>query len=95
MEATNQTNMTMYPTKSKYFAVNTGDHEPFILGDVVISYQDLYVYLGSPISNSNTKKQVANHAATKQCYIRKFRSFLAKNCDAPFVMKKVVWESHG
>ncbi len=25
MEATNQTNMTMHPTKFKYFAVNTGD----------------------------------------------------------------------
>ncbi len=25
MEATNQTNMSMHPTKSKYFAVNTGD----------------------------------------------------------------------
>ncbi len=25
MEATNQTNMKMHPTKSKYFAVNTGD----------------------------------------------------------------------
>ncbi len=34
MEATNQT---------KYFAVNTEDREPFILGDVVISYQYLYV----------------------------------------------------
>ncbi len=33
----------MHPTKSKYFAVNTGDQEPFILGDIVISYQDLYV----------------------------------------------------
>ncbi len=48
MEATNQTNMTMHPTKSNYFAVNTGDWEPFILGDVVISYQDLYVYLDHP-----------------------------------------------
>ncbi len=46
MEATYQTNMTMHSTKSKYFAVNTGDREPFILGDAVISYQDLYVYLG-------------------------------------------------
>ncbi len=42
MEATNQTNMTMHPTKSKYFAVNTGDREPFILGNVVISYQYFY-----------------------------------------------------
>ncbi len=88
MEATNQTNMTMYPTKSKYFAVNTGDREPFILGNAVISYRDLFVYLGSPM-----KKQVANHAATKQCHIRKFSSFLAKNFDSPFVVKKVVWES--
>ncbi len=40
MEATNQTDMTMHPTKSEYFAVNTRDREPFILGDVVISYQD-------------------------------------------------------
>ncbi len=39
------------------------------------------------------KKQVANHAATEQCHIRKISSFLAKNCDAPFEVKNVVWES--
>ncbi len=44
------------------------------------------------VSNSTMKKQVANHAASKQCHIRRFSSFLAKNCDAPFVVKKVVWE---
>ncbi len=38
-------------------------------------------------------KQVANHTATKQCHIRKFSSFLAKKCDAPFVVENVVWES--
>ncbi len=37
------------------------------------------------------KKQLASHAATKQCHIKKFSSFLARNCDALFVMKKVVW----
>ncbi len=93
MEATNKTIMTIYPTKSKYFAVNTGDQEPFILGDVVMSYQDLYIYLGSPISNSTIKKQVINHAVTNQFHIRKISSLLAKNCDASFVVKKVVWES--
>ncbi len=59
----------------------------------MISHLELYVYLGSPVSNSTMKKQVANHAVTKQCHTRKFSSFLAKNYDAPFVVKKIVWES--
>ncbi len=72
MKVTNQTNMSMHST-SNYFAVNT--EKPFILGNIEISYQDLYVYLGSQVSNSAMKKQLANHAATKQCHIRKFSSF--------------------
>ncbi len=59
--------------------------------DIEISYQDLYVYLGSPVSHSTMKKQVANHAATK--HIRKLSSILAKNHDAQFALKKVIWES--
>ncbi len=39
------------------------------------------------------KKEVANHATTKQCHIRTFSSFLAKNYGAPFVVKNVVRES--
>ncbi len=93
MEATKQTDMSVHPTKSKYFAINTADHDPFVLGDVVISYQDVYTYLGSPISNSSMVKQVADHAATKQCHVRKFASFIARNSDAPFEIKRKVWES--
>ncbi len=65
IEATHQTNRSMHPTKSKLFAVNTEDWEPCRLGDIEISYQDVYIYLGSLGSNSNMTKQVASHAATK------------------------------
>lgn len=93
MEATKQTDMSIHPIKSKYFAINTLDQEPFVIDDVVISYQDVYTYLGTPISNSSMQKQVAQHAGSKQSHVRKFASFLARNCDAPFVVKRAVWES--
>ncbi len=45
IEATNQANMSMHPTQSKCFTVNAVDQEPFRLGDIDISYQELYIYM--------------------------------------------------
>ena len=51
------------------------------------------MYLGSPISNAPIHKQVCELVALKHCHARKFCSFLRKNSEAPFIVKKSVWES--
>ncbi len=54
----------------------------------------LYVYLESPVSNSTINKQMASHAATKQTVpYKKVQFIFRKNIDAPFAVKKVVWDS--
>ena len=51
------------------------------------------MYLGSLISNAPMHKQVGEQMPLKQCHARKFRSFLRKNSEAPFAVKRAVWES--
>jgi hypothetical protein len=90
---TDQIGMTIHPTKSRFMSVNTSDCASFVLDDVVISHTNMYVYLGTPISPSSIKQQVDDHLKSKIGHVFKFASFLAKNSDAPFTVKKAVWES--
>ena len=93
IETCNGLNMQIHPGKSKFFSVNTKDTEPFILQNITIKHTDSYVYLGSPISNAPIQTQIGKQIASKQCHARKFRSFLRKNSEAPFAVKKAVWKS--
>ena len=93
METCNSLNMQLHPAKTKFFAVNTRDTELLVVHQMVIQHTRSYVYLGSPILNSTIQKQVSEQIALKQCQARKFRSFLRKNSEAPFAVKKAVWES--
>ena len=85
--------MQLHPTKSKFFAVNTNDTGPLVAHHITIQHTGSYVYLGSPISNATIHKQVSKQIALKQCHARKFRSFLRKNTETRFAVKKAVWES--
>ncbi len=93
METTVALHMSCHPIKSKFMTVNTSDTEPFIINDITILYTDSYVYLGSPTSNAPRQKHVADHMSLKKCHVRKFSSFLQKNSDAPYSIKKLVWNS--
>ena len=70
---------SMHPVKSKFFTVNVDDKEPIYLDNVKISYQELYIYLGTELSNSNITEQVRNHLASKNGNKLKFLSFSGKN----------------
>ncbi len=93
METTVALHMSCHPVKSKFMTVNKSNTEPFIINDITILYTDAYVYLGSPTSNTPMQKQVADHMSQKKCHVRKFSSFLQKNSDAPYSIKKLVWNS--
>ena len=92
-DVTRTLKLTIHSQKSIFFAINTDDTESFSFDGVVITYMNIYHYLGTPVSNNPMSKQVADHAQGKQCHVRKFFSFLAKNSDALFEIKKKVWES--
>ena len=51
------------------------------------------MYLGALISNAPLSVQVREHADAKASQLFKFNSFLYKNSDAPFKVKKTVWHS--
>jgi hypothetical protein len=85
--------MRIHPTKSQFICVNCEDSEPFTLGDASISHTNSYTYLGTPISNGSIKQQVNVHLSGKVSHTFKFMSFLKKNNDAIFCVKRTVWES--
>ena len=93
LRATQAIAMEIHPDKSLYITVNTRDTTPFYVDDTPIRHTKSYVYLGTPISNKTINAQLADHIASKQNHVRKFLSFLSKNSEAPFCVKKTVWES--
>ena len=58
-----------------------------------ITHTDEYTYLGTVISEGPIKQQVLQHMKAKAGHTLKFTSFLTKNNDAPFMVKKLVWDS--
>ena len=91
--STCEIDMRIHPGKSQYIVINSSDEMAFHLGDITIEHTGSYTYLGTPISNKPMKQQIVDHLASKQNHTRKFLSFLSKNYDAPFSVKKTVWES--
>ena len=85
--------MRIHPTKSKYMCINSNDSTPFKLDNIQIDQTNNYMYLGAPISDSEIEEQIENQLKQKQAHILKFTSFLSKNSDSPFPVKKKVWES--
>ena len=66
---------------------------PFITGDVVISHTDSYCYLGALISANSVSRQIQDHAKMKSGHVRKFQSFVYRNRNAPFCVKKTMLQS--
>ena len=90
---TDELRMIIHPNKSQYLTVNINDNTPISIDNLIIHPTSEYVYLGTPISNKECAKQVQSHISRKNGHIAKFNSFLMKNNDAPFSVKKVVWDS--
>ena len=88
-----QYGMEVNVSKTKFIAINANNDMPFRLGDLNIESTDTYVYLGSPIMNSSIADQVKKHVQMKMTSRRKFSSFLSRNDDAPFHVKRKVWDA--
>lgn len=85
--------MKINAAKSKILTVCSNDKEPFFLGEISIQSTDKYQYLGTPITDATIKEQMLTHLEQKKPQTLKFAAFLHKNCDAPFQVKRKVWQA--
>lgn len=70
------------------------DCEPLVVDGLEVKHCDKYIYLGSPFTNSGcTSSAVRAHASSKMSHVLIFVSFIAKNRDVPFVVKKRVFDA--
>ncbi|KAI3382316.1 hypothetical protein SNEBB_005021 [Seison nebaliae] len=82
--------------KTKFFAINCQicDRQDFIIEDLKVSWCDQYVYLGSIFtSDGSVSSSIAAHAQSKICHLLKFVSFVNKNNDLPFYIKRKVFDA--
>ena len=62
--------------------------------DYIISYCNQYVYLGSPFPDDGSPSTAIKlHGNNKMCHVLKFISFVNRNNDIPFVVKKKVFDA--
>ena len=85
--------MVIHPTKSKFMCINSEDKSPILIDSVIVSYTTHYLYLGSIISMEPISAQLKLHFRENTRQIMKFYTFLYKNDDAPYYVKKTVWDS--
>lgn len=88
--------MVVNNMKTKFFVIHASaeDREPFRVGEMVVEWCDRYMYLGSMFTSIGTlKSAIAAHAQVKMCHILKFVSFLEKNRDIPFYVKKRMFDA--
>ena len=82
--------------KTKFMVVNGNDNdkEPLVYYDKVINYCKHYIYLGSPFTDDGSPSSaIKMHATIKMCHTLKFISFINKNNDIPFVVKKKIFDA--
>ena len=85
--------MKVNASKTQFLTISSNDKNPFQLGDAVIQYTDKYKYLGTWITNKPMAEQIKAHIIAKKPQSLKFSSFLHKNIDAPYMVKRKVWQS--
>ena len=85
--------MVINEGKTQFLTVNCEVEAPIQLGSLTITPTKSYTYLGSPVMDCSIHLQVKEHMARKQTHCRKFVSFLARNYDAPFYVKRNVWQA--
>lgn len=88
--------MKVNQSKTKFFAISGSetDREPLMVDGLEVKHCNSYVYLGSPFTSDGcTSSAVKAHANVKMSHVLKFVSFISKNNDVPFVVKRRVFEA--
>ena len=82
--------------KTQFFVINgvPDDVRPICVHGITIDPCNNYIYLGSPFtSNGSTSSAIKEHAKAKLCHVLKFVSFIKKNNDIPFIVKRRVFDA--
>ena len=88
--------MVVNNDKAKFMVVNgnNSDKEPLYYYGNLINYCKSYIYLGSPFTDDGSPSSAIKiHASNKMCHALKFISFVTKNNDIPFVVKKKIFDA--
>ncbi len=88
--------MIVNQTKTKFMVINgsDADMQPLEVQGMVVEHCNMYVYLGSPFtSDGSTSSAVKTQANLKMPHVLKFVSFIKKNNDIPYIVKKRVFEA--
>ncbi len=88
--------MTVNNDKTKFFVINgeDGDADTVHVNSLAIEHCCCYSYLGSSFtSDGSVSSAVKAHSAAKLCHVLKYVSFVTKNNDLPFVVKRRVFEA--
>ena len=88
--------MTVNNNKTKFMVINgtSEDRETIIYNDNIITYCKQYIYLGSPFTDDgNPSTAIRIQANNKMCHALKFISFINRNNDVPFIIKKKIFDA--
>ena len=88
--------MRINQLKTKFFVIGgkEGDSEPLVVNGLTVEHCQTYVYLGSVFtSDGSVSSAVIAHASAKMSHALKFVSFINKNNNVPFVVKKRVFDA--
>uniref|UniRef100_A0A0P4VRG8 Reverse transcriptase domain-containing protein n=1 Tax=Scylla olivacea TaxID=85551 RepID=A0A0P4VRG8_SCYOL len=82
--------------KTSFFVIHgdDGDADAIHVNSLVIEHCHSYIYLGSPFtSDGSVSSAVKAHSTAKLCHVLKYVSFVTKNNDLPFIVKRRVFEA--
>ena len=85
--------MSINQKKTQFMVINKSkkDNKPIASRGITVKYCDTYIYLGAPITDNGSYLTMINlHAKEKLKHSIKYYSFLDRNPDVPFSMKKRV-----
>ena len=88
--------MNVNESKTRFFVIHgtREDNEALHVDGLVVERCTQYVYLGSPFTDDGSvSTSVRAHADAKMPHVIKFTSFLRKNGDIPFIVKKRVFDA--
>ena len=88
--------MVINEKKTKLMVINglAEDRESITFNNLSIKHCDIYIYLGSPFTSDGLLTSVVKaHAQERMAHFHKFISFLDKNSDIPFIVKKRVFDA--
>ena len=91
-----QYGMIINPDKTRFFVVNSNerDRQPLVVNSLVIDHCQQYTYLGSVFtSDGSASSAVKSHAKAKISHVLKYVSFVDKNNDIPFIVKRRVLDA--